>query len=233
MTRPVLVTRAEPGLAGTLARLERSGYAAIAAPTARIKALPVDPPPRAAALAVTSRNGASRAADLFSDRSLPVFAVGDASAEAARAHGFVQVGSAGGDGKALAELIAKDHPAGLLVHVRGRDQAFDLVADLKARGVTAASLVAYAAETAQALPAPAKAALREGATVLIHSARGAERFLALMEADGRLGSAPLHRIVAISRQAAAPCIDAGFARVDIAANPNEDSLLQALGAAPE
>jgi uroporphyrinogen-III synthase len=231
MSRPVLVTRAQPGAAGTLARLKAEGYAAIAAPTARIQARPVDPPADAAALAVTSRHGALRAAALCSDRTLPVFAVGEASAAAAREKGFTDVRSAAGDGPALAELIACARPAGLVVHVRGRDQAFDLVADLTARGLNAQGLIAYAAEPVLRLPLAAEAAVRAGATVLVHSAKGAERFLALVEAAGLSSHLAAQRVVAISCQAAAPVLDAGAGRIDIAAKPTEDAMFQALAAA--
>lgn len=231
MSRPVLVTRAEPGAAGTLARLKAEGYAAIAAPTARIKALPANPPEDAAALAVTSRHGALRAAALFSDRTLPIFAVGEASAAAAKDQGFTDVRSGGGDGPALADLIARARPAGLIVHVRGRDQAFDLVADLAACGLSAQSLIAYAAEPVPRLPLAAEAAVRAGATVLVHSAKGAERFLALIEAAGLCECLDRQRVVAISRQAATPYLAAGVGRIDIAAEPTEDGVFQALAAA--
>ena len=233
MSRPVVVTRAEPGLAGTLARLDAGGYTAVAAPTAQIAALAVDPPGDVAALAVTSRNGAERAAALFQDRSLPIYAVGDASADAVRTHGFTQVASAEGDGPALANLIDSAKPAGQVIHVRGRDQAFDLVAELKARGLSAVGLVAYAAQPAQSLPAAATAALRGGARILVHSAKGAERFLALARDAGLLSLMSKQYLAAISGQAAAPCLDAGFARIDIAARPNEDSLMSTLRAFPD
>ncbi|WP_415491802.1 uroporphyrinogen-III synthase, partial [Brevundimonas diminuta] len=44
----------------------------------------------------------------------PVFAVGDATAEAARAAGFADVRSAAGDIHALARLIAAEAPPGPL-----------------------------------------------------------------------------------------------------------------------
>ena len=58
-----------------------------------------------AALAFTSANGVAAFAALTPDRSRPVFTVGDATAQAARAAGFARVESAGGDLDRLAALI--------------------------------------------------------------------------------------------------------------------------------
>ena len=56
-------------------------------------------------LVFTSANGVAAFAALTPDRALPVFTVGDATAEAARAAGFAAVRSAGGDIGMLAALL--------------------------------------------------------------------------------------------------------------------------------
>jgi len=63
-----------------------------------------------AALAFTSRNGVAAFAALSDDRSLPVFTVGDATAEAARTAGFAAVRSAAGALEDLARLLAEAAP---------------------------------------------------------------------------------------------------------------------------
>jgi uroporphyrinogen-III synthase len=101
----VLVTRTAPGAHRTLGRLAQDGFDPISAITAEIQPRPVEWPDDVAALALTSPNGAVRAGELAPDKSLPVFAVGDATAEAAQTVGFSDVVSASGDGAALAALI--------------------------------------------------------------------------------------------------------------------------------
>jgi len=231
MMGPVLVTRTAPGAHKTLAWLEQEGFEPIAAITAEIRPQPVKWPDDVAALALTSPNGAARAGALAADKSVAVFAVGDATADAARQAGFSDVVSASGAGEALADLIVESGLTGPILHVRGADQAFDLAAALTGRGVTASALIAYAAETVDHLPDAALAALRPGAVVLIHSAKGASRFFELVGQAGCQDALAGLRAVAISRDAAAPLLDHRFARIDIAASPTEDSLLEALCAA--
>lgn len=229
MIRPVLVTRAAPGSQATLARLRAAGYDAMAAPTARIE--PWDAPPVvASAIALTSPHGAIRAGDLVADKATPTFTVGAATADAAREAGFIAVASANADGLALANLITQARPDGLIIHIRGRDQAFDLVDALTTRGFNAQSVVAYSAEPVRDLSVQAKGAVVAGAVVLVHSAKGAERFLKIVGSAGLADHLPKSRLVAISRQAAESALAAGFARIDIAAEPNEDSLIEALEA---
>ncbi|MBK1970712.1 uroporphyrinogen-III synthase, partial [Brevundimonas diminuta] len=119
--RRVWVTRAEPGAARTADRLTALGFTPITAPLLTLEPLPgaldaVPAPAAVAALALTSPNGVEAFAPLISRfRRHPVFAVGDATAEAARAAGFADVRSASGDIHALAHLIAAEAPPGPLL----------------------------------------------------------------------------------------------------------------------
>lgn len=92
-----------------------------------------------------------------------MFAVGDATAEAARAAGFADVRSAAGDIHALARLIAAEAPPGPLLAPGAREPAGDLPALLPDRRVQ--RLPVYAAFETHA-PAP-------GAfdAVMLHSPR--------------------------------------------------------------
>lgn len=226
--RPVLVTRAEPGASRTCETLQALGYAPVNAATAVIgffsAALDLAP---GEAIALTSPNGAQAAARLTPRRDAPVYTVGAATADAARALGFKDITSADGDGAALAELICalgcKD-----VVHVRGKDQAFDLVGALGDAGVRARGLVAYGAEPVSDLSAAARTALSQGAAVLIHSAKGAERLQALAEQAGLADRLAAARLIAISQSAAAPLRSAGARSVSIAETPDETALLAAL-----
>jgi uroporphyrinogen-III synthase len=106
-----------------------------------------------------------------------------------------------------------------------------VVAALEKQGLQAVAAIAYAAETVDQLPAAALDAMRPGAVVLIHSAKGAARFIELVRQASRQDELTGLRAVAISQEAAAPLLDQRFARIDIAAVPTEDALMQALCAA--
>ncbi|MGH6929838.1 MAG: uroporphyrinogen-III synthase, partial [Dongiaceae bacterium] len=113
MTLHALVTRPEEDAAPLAAALAERGIEVTVEPLLTIRPVadaPIDLQ-GAQALLFTSANGARSFAalaatrDLSGWRELPVFAVGDASAAAARDAGFSRVESAGGDVAALARLV--------------------------------------------------------------------------------------------------------------------------------
>ena len=221
--RRVWVTRAEPGAARTADRLTALGFTPIVAPLLTLAPLPgalhAAPDPAAvAALALTSPNGVEAFAPLaprFRDR--PVFAVGDATAEAARAAGFVDVRSASGDIHALARLIAAEAPPGPLLAPGAREPAGDLPALLPDRPVH--RLPVYAAfETHAPAPEPFDA-------VMLHSPRAARALasdLPRAASSGRIA-------ICISEAAAIPLRPFDFTQIRIAATPDEPAMLSALG----
>ncbi len=225
----VLVTRTAPGAYKTAERLKGLGFDPVLAITAEVRPRDVAWPEEVEAIAVTSPNGARRAVELSPTVRLPVYAVGDATASVMREAGFKDVTSAHGDGATLARAILDESVNRRFVHVRGAEQAFDLVAALKAGGTGAEPLIAYAAERVNALPSDALDAIKPGAIVLIHSANGAERFLSLAGGSEALSGL---RVFAISAEAAAPLMDAPLNRIDIASAPTEDALIAALVANP-
>lgn len=229
--RPVLVTRAEPGATLTCERLAALGYPAVNAATARIAATEGAPDwTGAGGVIVTSPNGAGQLKRLGAPRTLKVFAVGPASAAAARAAGHEDVVTGSGDAAGLLDIILNAPDPGRLIHVRGRDQAFDLSGALKQMGRDARSHIAYEARPVEALPDAALQALGPGTVVLLHSPLGTERLLALVEAAGRLSALGGAHILAISDAAAGPLRHSGAGRVTVAKCPDEASMLDALKA---
>ncbi len=229
--RPVLVTRAEPSASLTCKRLAALGYHAVNAATAQIAATDGAPDwTGAAAIIVTSPNGAAQLMRLGAPSSLKIFAVGPASAEAARAAGHDTIVTGSGDAAGLLDMILSAPDPGRLIHVRGRDQAFDLTGALTEMGRDAHSHIAYEARMAEALPPAALEALGPRAVVLIHSPLGAERLLALAEAGRRLAALGAAHILAISEAAASPLRQSGAWRVTLAQRPDEAALFEALKA---
>lgn len=212
------MTRAEPGASRTAARLTALGFEPVVAPVLVIRPLPQAAPDLTgiAALAFTSPNGVDAFAALDAARELPVFAVGEATAAAARAAGFGVVRSAGGDLSDLARLLAAEGPAaGVVLAPGAREPAGDL-ADLPTGGCEVRRLAVYEAIETGAVATPAFDA------VLVHSPRAARAVAAMDAVRGR-------RVVVISVAAARPFGPRTGADLKVAEAPTEAALLEALG----
>ena len=161
-------------------------------------------------------------------RDLPVYAVGAATAVAARTAGFVAVVYADGDVADLARLILERRPHGLVLHPCGRDRSGDLAGALAARSIPAVTLPLYATEAVRALaPAVAERLATGGLeAVLVHSPK-AGRVLATLLA-GREGVAGL-QVVGLSPACVRPLEPLGLAARSAAATPDEEALLDRLG----
>lgn len=171
------------------------------------------------ALAFTSRNGVEVFAALHPDRSRPVFVVGDATAEAARAAGFGAIRSAAGDLADLARLLEVEGPSdGVILAPGAREPAGDL-SGLVAAPRTIRALAVYEAVETGAPPPQAFDA------VLVHSPRAGRALAAGLGRDG----ARDRLAVAISAAAAAPLLSSGFSAVRVAVRPSEADILEALG----
>lgn len=172
------------------------------------------------ALAFTSRNGVAAFAALSRARGLPVFTVGDATAEAARAAGFGAVRSAGGALGDLARLLISEAPAGGLILAPGAlEPAGDLPALLSGR-VAVRALPIYEAVPTGAAPPPAFDA------VLVHSPRAGRALAALLTTGAPFAG---RAVIAISEAAAAPLREGSGLDIRVAARPDEAALFEALG----
>jgi uroporphyrinogen-III synthase len=227
MTRTVLVTRPQPGAAETARRLADMGYAPVLAPVTQIVPLAPRLPVPALIQAVLATSANALPA-LERHCTLPLLAVGDATAGKARARGFAVVHSAGRDAEALAELaIRVCDPAGLpLLFVSQQGQGRPLVRALRAAGFTVVHRSAYAARPVPALPEPAHTALcrREVGAVLFFSPATARAFVALTASLPADLFAPVEAL-AISPAAAAALAPLPWQRIRVAAAPNQDELL--------
>ncbi|MFN3512591.1 MAG: uroporphyrinogen-III synthase [Phenylobacterium sp.] len=230
-SKTVWITRASPGAEATAERVRALGHSPLVAPLLAVEMVAGPAPDLAGvgALAFTSANGVRAFAERSADRSPPVFAVGAATAAAARAVGFRRVLSADGDVKALAEgLIArKGEIAGAVLHPGAREPAGDLVGALAAAGMEARRLVLYDTVAAPA-PQAALDALPEIDIALIHSPKGAKALAAVL----RKHPAPRLRIVAISKAALAPLARARVAAKACSPLPLEAAMLNLLDRDP-
>jgi len=185
----LLLTRPQEEAEALAERLRQQGHVVAIAPMLAIRFLDdaVFDFAGVQALLLTSANGVRALARRPPLPALPVYAVGRATADAARAAGFANVESADGDGAALAALARDrlDPEAGPLAHVSGRDVAGDGIAALREAGFEVRGIVAYEAVEAEALGEEGRRALAAGVDgVLLFSPRTARRFVQVVqEAD--------------------------------------------------
>ncbi|HEX5181854.1 MAG TPA: uroporphyrinogen-III synthase [Allosphingosinicella sp.] len=214
MSRPLLILRPQPGAEETAARARALGLDPVVAPLFATRPLAWDPPDPAGfdAVLLTSANAAREAGPALSHfRALPCWAVGAATAAAARAAGFADVRTGASDGTALVQAAAAAGIARVL-HLHGREHVA-----LVWPGLRVESRTVYAAEAAEALPEAVRA-LR-GPVALIHSPRAGARFAALAPDKGGIA------LAAISRAAAAAA-GSGWAEIAVAAAPRDEALLE-------
>lgn len=215
MIRPIAVLRPEPGNAATCARIAAAGHLPIALPLFEVVALPWTAPDACDfdALLLTSANAVRMAGPaLRRFAALPAYAVGRATAEAARAAGLTVAATGAGD---AATLLAAAGAEGVMraLHLGGRETMV-APAPPVARAITV-----YASDS---LPVAAEQiAALDGAVALVHSARAAAR-LAELAGAVRPGIA----LVAIS-PAAAMAAGEGWRSVSVAQRPDDAAMLAA------
>src|SRR6185312_5007825 len=230
----VVVTRPQTDSERTAAALEALGHEVLVAPLMRIEPVAVDLAGTWSAIVITSAN-ALQAVPATADgvKTLPVFAVGDRSAEAARQAGFAEVSSANGDIKDLVRLVAAHavHAKAPLLYLAGKDRSGDLVPQLAAHGIDAEMKVVYRI-AAEVFPPVLAAALESGDVdaVLHFSRRSAELFVEGARSSGVAGPAEDVRHLCLSAQVAEPL--AGASRIAVAVRPEEVALIALLRAQP-
>lgn len=227
----IWITRAQPGADVTAERVRAMGHDAVVAPLLAVRVLPdVSVDLRGvAALAFTSANGVRAFADASGERSLKVFAVGAATAQAARAAGFKSVLSADGDVEALAEGIAarRGELRGAVLHPGALEPAGDLAGALEKQGVEARRLILY--ETAPVDLGDAQAeALGRSDAVLLHSPRAAQVLAKLLKAH----PAPELRALGLSKAVVKPLARTRMAAKVFPPFPLESALLNLIDRRP-
>lgn len=215
--RHFLVLRPQPEADATAARADALGVAVTVAPLFTTVALPWQAPSATGydALMLTSANTLRLGGpDLAAFRHLPVFAVGEATAAAARAAGFDRVRAGDADAVLLLAHMAKAG-VGRALHLGGREYR-----DASHPAIHIDRVPVYAADPVAELAKEARRALSGGAIALLHSPRAATLFASFVADRAAI------RIAAIS-EAAALAAGPGWAAVAIAERPDDHTLLAA------
>lgn len=228
----LLITRPQPEAARTAAALCAGGHTPTVAPLFEIETVgQVDIRAKPwSALLLTSAHGVrglAEPAQRDAAGSMPVFAVGERTAQAAREAGFTTVHCSGGDAADLTALVAaRLAPPARLLYLAGADRSGDLEGRLQAQGFAVDLVVAYRAAVVRALPPQAVASLTSGLDGVLHfSRRAVETYLDAARCAGLLTAASLPVHYCMSTRVAEPLRAAGVTRIHIAAEPNEAALL--------
>lgn len=207
--RRLLVLRPEPGASATLARAREQGLDARAVPLFELEPVPWKAPEAACfdGLLLTSANALHHGGDRLGDyRGLQVYAVGQATAEAARQAGFA-IASTGDSG--VGRLLGSIDADLKLLHLCGEDR----------RDTAAArqQITAVPVYRSRAIDSPQLGGI-DGVIALVHSPRAGRRFGELVRSRGSIA------IAAIS-EAAAKAAGEGWAAVEWPRVPTDEALL--------
>ncbi len=212
--------------------LHAQGHRVLIDPMLSVRHVPHDPiePEGIAAVVITSANALPGLDDPL--RRLPVFAVGQATAQAAIAAGCPRVEAGGGDGVELAKLIRARVPAsaGKILHVCGEEVRDGLEAALVEAGYTYERLVVYRTEVAARLAPRTAQALREHEldAVLFYSPRTAQIFAQLVEREGLAAELAHTSAVCLSEAIAAELRHLPWRSIEVAGRRDQTALLACL-----
>ncbi len=175
----ILLTRPELDCAGTKQRLEAMGHVVVVAPMMLVQSVTFSVPDPARSLIVTSKNAVRYGLKSLPDIERVVYAVGDATAEAARELGFQRVNAGPGTVKGLMPLLQQygsvPRP---YTYLRGEDVSYDITGALNAEGGDAEDAIVYRAVAAPSFPSMAFDLINAGEIdqVLFYSPRLATIF---------------------------------------------------------
>lgn len=232
--RRVLITRPTDDAAPLVAALQARGVEAMVEPMMTIRSTeePLPELDGVQGVLFTSANGVRGFMTRTDRRDLKAYAVGEATAEAARRAGFADVEVAGGDVNALAKLVieACRPEAGKLIHVAGTHVAGNLSEQLTGAGFAVERAVLYDALSAHRFSVGTVESLRraELEAVMLFSPRTAEIFMTLVEESGVEPGLSGMAAICLSRAVADRLPGDRFRKVVVAAKPDQSAMLDAL-----
>lgn len=228
----ILITRPEEQAQAFAQALKGMGYTTLTEPMLTINSVPFTPPDlqEFQALVFTSVNAVRFFAQQSLNRHIPVFCVGDKTAEVAKSHGYSVVYSASGAGEGLAHLIvsrSEDRKRPLL-HPRAADIAVPLQRWLAGHGMTLVPLIVYKAEKTRVLSPVCQEALLGGRIAMIpfFSKRTAESFLALVQELGLTHTLATIKALSISASVVQSVQSFPWLDVCMAKTPDQDGIIE-------
>ena len=217
MIRPLLLLRPQPGNDASAGRARALGIEVMQLPLFEIVPLDHGPAPGGPfdALLVTSPNGARYGAYViarFAD--LPIYTVGETSAQAVREHGGKDVRMGGGDAARTIPMIVADGVKTVL-HICGEEvRPFDSL------GMTITQHIVYGSDARDMRPFTKMLVTMPPSVIAIHSPAAGRRLNALMPPSCRN-----HMVLGLS-EAAAEAAGKGWRKVHVSPTPDDSALLR-------
>ncbi|WP_407115978.1 uroporphyrinogen-III synthase [Bradyrhizobium sp. LMG 9283] len=237
----ILVTRPHPDNEATAENLRARGHLVLLAPALKFEPVAFHGENEApyGAVLVTSANAIRAVAPQLRDlglRELPLFAVGEHTAAAAREAGFVEVIVAGGDAASMRDKVmqsARDKvlkKKSVLLYLAGADLSRDLGEELVAEGFRVVTQTTYRMASVKHLPREVcEGFAAHGIEAVLHySRRSARAFLDAARDEGVEISALAIPHCCLSETVAGVLRDAGASQVLVAATPDETALFDTL-----
>ncbi len=224
MSRPLLLLRPQPGNDASADRAEALGIEVVQLPLFEIVPLHNGPAPDGPfdALLVTSPNGARYGVETiarFAD--LPIYTVGETSAQAVRAHGGGDVRMGGGDVRMGGGDAARTIPmivadgVKIVLHICGEEvRPFDSL------GLTITQHIVYGSDARDMRPFTKMLVTMPPSVIAIHSPAAGRRLNALMPPSCRN-----HMVLGLS-EAAADAAGKGWRKVHVSPTPDDSALLR-------
>ncbi|MDA9492906.1 uroporphyrinogen-III synthase [Bradyrhizobium sp. CCBAU 11361] len=237
----ILVTRPHPENEATADNLRARGHVVLLAPVLKFEPVAFHDESEAnySAIIVTSANAIRAVAPQLQDLGLlklPLFAVGEHTATAARDAGFAEVIIAGGDSAALRDKViqsARDKvlkKKSTLLYLAGADLSRDLGGELGTEGFNVVTQTTYRMAPVKILPRDVcEGFAAHGIEAVLHySRRSARAFLDAARGEGVEISALAIPQCCLSETVASVLRDAGASQVLVAAKPDENALFDTL-----
>lgn len=230
-----LITRPEEDVAPLAEALTTLGIEPVVCPLLEIHYQPPETVPMDGIQAVvfTSKQGVRSVADTQPLKELPVFCVGDATAETAKALGFRKVISASGDVSSLLALIpqqvTKTHS---LLYISGKHTAHDLPHLLSAQGYHVHPVVTYEASAVHTLPPAVITQLEQHSIslALFYSVRTVQVFESLLADAGLLDVTRTMHGFCLSDAVAGAFQKTRWRQMYVSVQPTQESLLESIHA---
>jgi uroporphyrinogen-III synthase len=231
----LLVTRPEPESTKLKGQIEAIGHEAVVEPLMEAELLPeaIDDLDGVAAIIATSRNALralSQSPYLHDAVAVPLFVVGQGTAEIARDLGFERIAIGPGSVSGFAAGIAGtlDPTDGLIVHLAGDVLAGDLAGELQELGFRVLQPVVYRMKAAEALSEGTREAIGEGAIdgVVLMSPRTARIYAGLIKRHGLVDAAAEIVHICLSDAVARSLAPLGDVPVEVAERPTLNAILE-------
>jgi uroporphyrinogen-III synthase len=237
----ILVTRPHPDNEATAEALRARGHVVLLAPVLKFEPVAFHDESEAgySAIIVTSANAIRALAPQLRDLGLlelPLYAVGEHTAAAARNAGFTDIVVADGDAAALRDKVMQTarskglNEKSALLYLAGADLSRDLGGELGAAGFNVVTHTTYRMQPVKHLPREVCAgfAAHDIAAVLHYSRRSARAFLEAARDEGVEISALAIPQCCLSETIAGVLREAGASQLLVAARPDENALFETL-----